>query len=376
MKYLGKRLSVRNITIMNFRIVIQACLLICILIIPQINPVHPQNKKICYGCNKNITGNYIEAGGKTFHPDHFLCASCGKLINGAYQSKNDKYYHPDCYLLKEGMICAYCSKILDQEYTVSRGKKYHADCYEKFILPKCAICGLPLKDIFRVDIYENKYHAYHDEELKRCNSCGRLICESLTKGGKIYSDGRHICNLCYSTAITNSGRYFDLLKKVMNKLKSFGIHLNEKTIGISGVDRNALKSKSQNYSDNTHGYCDSQTATETMNKKVIKKSISHHIYVLSGMPLVLTESTIAHELMHAWLNENTADNHPEKIREGSCNYVSYIYLINLNLAGVSDFITMLEKDSSPVYGKGFLEIREKFGGKQIMEFLNYLKKYK
>ena len=100
---------------------------------------------------------------------------------------------------------------------------------------------------------------------------------------------------------------------------------------------------------------------------------SHAIYVLTGMPLILTESTIAHELMHAWLNENTKDNHPDWVREGSCNYISYLYLKSLNLSETSDFITMLEKDASPVYGKGFLNIKSRFEGKQILEFLKYLK---
>jgi hypothetical protein len=272
------------------------------------------------------------------------------------------------------MICDYCHKILGQEYTVSKRKKYHSDCYEKYILPKCSICGSALRDIFRVDIYENKYHAYHDGELKRCDSCGRLICESLTKGGRDYTDGRHICNLCYATAVIDSRKFNDLLEKVMSNLNSLGIHLNDKTIRISAVDRNTLKSKSQNYSDNTHGFCDSQSQTDSMNGKIFRRTSTHHIYVLSGMPLVLTGSTIAHELMHAWLNENTKDDHADWVREGSCNYISYLYLKSLNLPGVSDFIIMLEKDSSPTYGNGFLEIKSRFEKKQIAELLHYLKK--
>jgi hypothetical protein len=375
MKYFDERIiGIKILMNIDCRRIKQSVLIILVLIISQSNNVYSQNNSICYQCKKNITGSYITIEGKTFHPDHFLCALCNKIIDGSFQSKEGKYYHPDCYLLKEGMICDYCKKILDQKYIVTNGKKYHKDCYEKFILPKCSICGLPLKDFIRVDNYGNKFHSYHKEELKQCDCCGRLICESLTGGGRDYFDGRHICNLCYATAVTNNWKVTDLLKKVVNKLNSLGIRFDEKKINITVVDRDVLKSKSKNYSDNTHGFCDSRTETESMNDRIIKKITVHSIYILSGMPLILTESTIAHELMHAWLNDNTKNNHTDKVREGSCNYISYMYLKSLNQTGVSDFITLLEKDPSPIYGKGFLEIRSRFEGKQFAEFIDYLKK--
>lgn len=348
--------------------------LIFSLIILLLNLVSSQSNRICNQCKKNITGRYIQVDGKAFHPEHFICASCNKVIGGGYQSKDGKYFHPDCYLLVEGMICEYCQKILDGQYTVNNGKKYHTECYEKFILHKCSICGLPLRDVFRPDNYGNKYHSSHKTELKLCDSCGRLICQSLTGGGRDYSDGRHICNLCYSTAVTDNRKVAELLKKVMYKLNSFGIRVDEKTVSITAVDRNTLKSKSKSYSDNTHGFCDSQTRTESINDRVIKKITGHSIYILTGMPLVLTESTIAHELMHAWLNDNTKSNHTDQVREGSCNFISYLYLKSLNQHGTSDFILLLEKDPSPIYGRGFVEIRSRFEGKPVAEFLDYLKR--
>ena len=92
------------------------------------------------------------------------------------------------------------------------------------------------------------------------------------------------------------------------------------------------------------------------------------------MPLVLTESTIAHELMHVWLNDNTKNNHTNRVREGSCNYISYLYLKSLNQHEASDFMTMLEKDPDPIYGKGFLEIKSRYEGKEISELFNYLRR--
>lgn len=357
---------------MNDRLTNGSYLIIIILIILTASQLSAQNSRICSQCKKIITDKYIIADGKAFHPDHFICAFCNKKIDGSYQLKDGKFYHPNCFLVKEGMICDYCQKILEDQYTVSGDNKYHKECYEEFILPKCSVCGLPLKDLFLVDNYGNKYHRSHEREMKQCEYCARLICQSLTGGGREYSDGRRICNLCYSSAVIDNIKFTGLLNGVMNKLKSFGLQFDKKAIRISGVDRFTLKSKSKNISDNTHGYCDSQTRTQSINDRVMKKITEHNIYILLGMPLLLTESTIAHELMHAWLNDNTKNNHSDRAREGSCNFISYIYLKSLNQQGTADFITMLEKNPDPIYGKGFLEIKSRYEGKSISEFLDYL----
>jgi len=335
--------------------------------------IFSQNNLRCAYCQQEIINKYIMVDGKAFHPDHFICKGCNKQIHGNFTRKNGGYYHPDCYSQVEGLICDYCKKILNEEYVVNENRKYHKSCYENYILPKCAVCSQPLKGEYSEDIFLNKFHSYHKNEFYQCDCCNRIICQAITKGGKDYSDGRHICNICYATAVFNKKQLEYLLVKVASQLTSIGIRFDLKNIKIIGVDRNILRNKAKNYNENTQGFCDSKSLNKYINDKLVNQTIHHTIYVLSGMTSLSLESTIAHELMHSWIYENTQKNLPDKINEGSCNYVSYLYLKSINQNSALDQIKMLETDPDTIYGKGFLEIRLRFENKLVNEFLNYLK---
>jgi len=146
-----------------------------------------------------------------------------------------------------------------------------------------------------------------------------------------------------------------------------------KNIKIAGVDRNVLRNKAKNYNENMQGYCDSKSLTKYIDDKLVNQTTYHTIYVLSGMSSILVESIIAHELMHSWIYENTKNNFPQKINEGSCNYASYIYLKSLNQNSAFEQIKLLETDPDSIYGKGFLEIRQRFENKSVYDFLAFLK---
>lgn len=332
-----------------------------------------QNKIRCAYCQQEIHSKYILVDGKAYHPEHFLCKACNKQINGNFMKKDGDYYHPDCYSKVEELICDYCKKPLDEEYIVSENKKYHKSCYENYILPKCSVCNFPLKGKYSEDIYKNKFHTYHLNEMHLCDACNRIICQALTNGGHDYLDGRHICNICYATAVFDQKQFEKLLVKVSGQLTSIGIKFNLKNIQIVGVDRNVLRNKAKNYTERTQGYCNSEKFNRYIDKRIVDQTISHTIYVLSGVPSLVIESTIAHELMHSWIFENTKNNLSDKINEGSCNYVSYLYLRSLNQDSAEDLIKKLETDSDINYGKGFLEIRQQFENKSINDFLTFLK---
>ena len=333
-----------------------------------------QNKKICAYCGLEIQNKYILVDGKAYHPEHFLCKGCDKQISGDFVRKDGSYYHPDCYSVAEGLICDYCKKTLNEEYVTYDNKKYHKSCCENYIIPKCSVCNLPLKGVYSEDIYKNKFHTYHLSELHKCDCCSRIICQALTNGGRDYPDGRHVCNICYATAVFDQEQIEKLLIKVSGQLTSIGIKCNLKNIKIAGVDRNVLRNEAKNYTEKTQGYCHSESLNKYINDKMVNQTINHTIYVLSGMSSLVLESTIAHELMHSWIYENTKKNLSDKINEGSCNYVSYLYLRSLNNNLAADLIKILETDPDINYGKGFLEIRQRFENKSVNDFLSFLKK--
>ncbi|OGU66880.1 MAG: protein DA1 [Stygiobacter sp.] len=325
---------------------------------------------ICSSCNKEVEGDYLKIGNKYFHPDHFVCDYCKKLLPDRFMSDNSKYYHSECYAEVKGLKCEYCKKIIADEYMISQNKKYHKRCYEQ-ISPKCRICDKTLVGTFSVDYYGNKYHSYHENEFPRCTCCHRLISKSITNGGRNYSDGRSICNICFSDAIFDQGRISGLLEKVRSKLSSMGIPIPSSQISISGVSVTELKRVAGDYfSDDVKGFC--ETSILTTNKNQTK--YSHKIYILNGLPAINLESIIAHELLHVWIAQNTKRVLSKSVTEGSCNYVSYLYLVSQNSTLlVKQLIDKIEKDPSPVYGGGFRTIRNKFANKSISLFLSYLR---
>lgn len=334
-----------------------------------------QEAEDCDYCGKKITGRYIEAGGKHFHPRHFICFKCRRVITGAFVEKDERFYHPDCYAVREGLVCGYCKKLIKDEYMTIAGKKYHPDCYENHILPKCAVCGKPLEAEYIVDAFDNRYHSYHSREMAKCDNCNRVICERITHGGKIYSDGRNICSLCNENAVFDNARINNLYRKVIQKLRGFGLSFNENSIVVRGVDRRELKKVAGGrYDEHMRGICNTSSQTSYVNDRPTKTVKKHVISVLNGVPATNIESVIAHELMHVWMNDNTGDDHPDEIREGSCNYISYLYLKSVNSSEAQQIIRQLESDSSDEYGQGFLSVRSRFGNKSLSQLLAYLKR--
>ena len=335
--------------------------------------VEAQERLYCDYCGKVITGKYLRVDNHLFHPEHFICSQCGKQITEDYYKENNKYYHKDCQIAKEGLYCAFCKEPLAGEWVVFEHKKYHESCYENFIAPRCAICKEPLNGIFNIDIYGNRYHIEHSAQLNKCDCCGRLICEDLTGGGVKYSDGRNICNLCRKDAVFDQNQFREILNIVSLRIASFGIKLDMKRISILVVDKKFMSEKFKTSGEAGEGYCDSQTRTVYENNKLTGKSITHMIYVLNGVSKISVESTVAHELMHAWMVENTKENYSDKIREGSCNYVSYLFLNSINDHAKNDKMKIIEKNPDPVYGEGFRFIKGMFDNKPVTDFLKYLK---
>ena len=85
------------------------------------------------------------------------------------------------------------------------------------------------------------------------------------------------------------------------------------------------------------------------------------------------ESVVAHELMHIWLHQNTRDDHTAALKEGSCNYISYVFMKTKYNNEAKSIVRLFEKNADPVYGRGFRKIRDKFQDKPLSELLEFLK---
>ena len=328
----------------------------------------------CFACKREIRGAYIIVDGNYYHSEHFLCKKCGNPIEGSYRKLLDDYYHPGCYDSETAVKCDFCDRIITGEMITQGLKFYHPECYKKFIVPKCSVCLEPLEGGYKIDVYGNKFHPSHIGVLDQCEICGRIICSTLTNGGRYYEDGRHICNLCYEKAVFSQYDIKDLLSKVIDKLIGMGISLNKNNISVRAVDKNELKRISgMEKFYRLEGFCKSGSQTEYVNNIKKKTIFNHTIYVLNGLLSLNLEAILAHELMHAWIVENTPNNQSSDVREGSCNFISYQYLFSSIDPDVKYLILSMEKNPDPVYGTGFQKIKNRFYGKPVSALLAYLK---
>ncbi|MEN8193508.1 MAG: protein DA1 [Bacteroidota bacterium] len=314
-------------------------ILILILFLLLINNTNAQEVR-CKACNKTIKEKYIVVEGNSYHPNHFVCTKCNKPIRGNYYKKDGNYFD--------------------------------AQCYTHFISPKCAVCLKPLTGKYLTDLYDLKYHNYHENELHRCDNCNMLISQNTTKGGVQYSDGRNICNNCKNKAVSTNTEYERSLKKIIRSLRNYRLEISLENVKVHAVDRNKLKQVSNTkYSNSARGYC--QTTVLKSSSEIRR---SHDIYILDRVPAKYIEATLAHELMHVWINENIDHKLSTQLEEGSCNYISYTYLKSDYSEDAQNIIKQMKEDQDPIYGEGFRKVYKNFNGKYLTELLKYLKNHK
>lgn len=357
----------------------------------------------CSYCGEVINGNYVTVEGKAYHPEHFLCTKCLKPIDGEYVKDNNKFYHTEClsanatyicdvcrkpisgtYISSNGKSyhescyhsqvlpkCAVCGKVINDEFIQNGAKKYHKECYSKSVAEKCVICGEPLLGNYLIDTNNNKYHIEHEKTLKRCDNCNHPISSRTTGGGVTYPDGRNICMICKNSAVNGYFSVKSLFNKVVRKLSDYGLHIDVSSVTIKAADRNELRDAAgKNYMQNMKGYCSTIVNEITSGSKTAIKR-EHTIYILDGVPSDYIESTIAHEVMHVWISQNTNIDHSLELEEGSSNFISYIYLKN-NRSN-SNAVQLILDDPDPIYGGGFRKVKSKFDLRPLTDLLKYLK---
>ena len=297
----------------------------------------------CKTCKQLIEGKYIVVDGDTYHQKCFICLKCNRPINGNYYKKDGKIFDEKCYVDSEA--------------------------------PKCEVCDKPLAGKYKTDLYGIKFHAYHENELHRCDNCNRIISQNTTKGGVTYSDGRNMCNICRKKTVTTEAEYTRSLKNLISALKNYGLNISLDNVEVNAVDRDVLKKVSDSkYSNSARGYCKTIVEERRLGSKT-EITRSHTIYVLDRVPRKYIEATLAHELMHVWINENVEHKLSSQLEEGSSNFISYTYLKSDYSEDAQNLIKQMKEDPDPIYGDGFRKVYINFKGKYLSELLNYLKRY-
>ena len=238
---------------------------------------------------------------------------------------------------------------------------------------KCDICHKNMLGKYYIDRHNNKICASHldNREVQICSSCGRFTVE------QPISDGRCICKKCRSEIITTQREIHECLLYVKEILLGLGLDYGKCSIEKIPVEIVSAKKMAEirKLSINTHNK--GVTFTETHMQGISSEDMyvvghSHKIYILSDLPKLEFLGTLAHELLHVYLNEYDIKL-DSKLCEGFCNMGAYFIYIN-NTSSISHFyFENLKNNPDPVYGEGFrfmLDKYEKYGWDCIIKMIN------
>jgi len=299
------------------------------------------------------------------------CDFCTKKIMGKYIIIENNNYHDRCYKEHIQLHCDQCNKRINGSYNIKNNNNYHPRCFKYFVLDRCDICDVPIENEYIKDMWGNIYHGYHENELPKCESCSRIVCNRMTGGGFIINETRNICNLCWDNVISNKSNIKNITKKVISILNKVGINNLPDKIPIVLVDsREDLNRISNIRLGKIQGY----TKYEYETLGGVKVSEKYKIYILNYLHEINFHAVLAHELLHVYLFQNNL-NISESNREGFCNLGSQLVyetydnqLSNIKLKG-------MYQDTDPDYGKGFIRMNsnlEKYGWKKLLKILAQL----
>jgi hypothetical protein len=354
----------------------------------------------CAACDRSISGQYLEALGKCWHPEHFACtrcrgalagqpfmdsggqpycsrcyaelynprcAACGRPITGRYVTALGRSWHP------EHFVCAACQRPLEGVSFVPRdGQLYCQGCYSARYSPRCSVCDRPLEGQYLEDYWGDRYCPRHRDELPKCFSCQRLICEPLTGGGVRYADGRHLCHRCRATAIDQVAAGAGTAQRVREALHGMGLDLEGAAIPLRLVGQRELEG-AHHHTEPLNGK--TRTVVRTQDGRELGRTVEE-IMVLYGLPEEHYAAVLAHEYGHAWLFLQRFPPLAPTVEEGLCQALSYLWLSQRGTPEAGFFMQLLRESKDSVYGAGFRQAYAALEGRSFLGLAEYVRQYR
>src|SRR5205807_7413024 len=81
------------------------------------------------------------------------------------------------------------------------------------------------------------------------------------------------------------------------------------------------------------------------------------VAILRGLPSIVFEGTIAHELGHVWLIMQAVREWPKPDEEGFCQLLAHRYYIQLDTDDSRYQARRIERNPDAIYGDGFRRVR-------------------
>ncbi len=237
---------------------------------------------------------------------------------------------------------------------------------------KCVICGKEIHDRFFVDPWGNPACSSHERTM--CCCCYRFIGRYSTyspvskKYGFSLTDGRFVCGICQETSVVSKPQIKTSADFVLKLLKKAGFDVPHGKVTVS------LKTQTEMEKDHpgARGVC---CYTYTVGKP---ETTTAKIYILHGLPKMLFEAVLAHEILHFWLHYNGVED--KENEEGFCNIGKALVQNYYVAKHGSDFAAKLREwtneDSDYYYGIKFLEQKKKLQNMGWKEYVEEILKFK
>jgi hypothetical protein len=236
-----------------------------------------------------------------------MCAICGRQIRGTIYIATDKVTN------EKKLVCGDCIR-----------------------LPRCAICGLPVKDN-DVQLPDGRYLCAHDART------------AVVKA----DDAERIC-----------AQIKDDLDRRFSRFTVFPANVD-----VAVIDRIDVDSM---FSPNGNDF-ESPNLLGCIRPETVNDATRYKMRLMTGLPLAELKATCAHEYSHAWVGENVPKERRARLgrdaEEGFCELVAYLLMDSQREEGQKKFILQNR------YTRGqvdlFIEAEKRYGFDQVLDWMKY-----
>lgn len=269
----------------------------------------------CAGCRQPIEGQYLNALGKAWHPACFTCAACGQPIRDQYATHAGRALHPACYAA------------------------HHA--------PRCGYCGEPLTGRYLVDSWGTPFHAEHKQAFAACTYCGRLEPHiALTRKTRAQTIR---CAACALSAVETEADAAPLVEAVIAHLAADGVRLRDRLWRLRLLPEAAFVQ----LDDHRPGRMGVTHSTATVQGRKTHSVTIDYVAIVAGLPRVLCEAVLAHEVGHVWLIQHGVRGLARRDEEGFCELLAHRRLTAIGGVEADVYARAIASNPDPVYGDGY-----------------------
>jgi hypothetical protein len=235
----------------------------------------------------------------------------------------------------------------------------------------CAICGRPIQGTIYIITDEvtgeKKFVCYDCTHLPRCAICGLPVKDN----GLKLADGRFLCARDARAAVVKASdaerisvQIKDDLDRLFSRFTEFPANVDVSVIDRIDVDTMFSPGGNDFESPNLLGCIHPDTVNNVTRYKMS---------LMTGLPLAELKATCAHEYTHAWVGENVPKERRARLgrdaEEGFCELVAYLLMDSQREEGQKKFILQNH------YTRGqidlFIEAEKRYGFDQVLDWMKY-----